>query len=156
MAQYRITKPVDFGNFSIATKDYGPACLSCFAPINDYAPKVGQVIEGVVVTKAISDGNGHTVNKTGIVWPIYTNGQASTTGQISIQFITQDHFQPVAVPGDGGGSGDQPHPNPTDPNVPTNETPSQMENSVCWICENKIPMLIGILLIVVLIIILKD
>lgn len=148
MAQYKITKQVDFGNFTIGDKNYGPACPSCMVPINNYAPKIGDVIEGTLETKPISDGNGHIVTMTGITWPIRTNGSASTTGQTSIQFISQDHFQPVVVPGDGGGNGDQPNPNPIDPNVPTNNTESQPKETGCWMCENKIPILIGILLLV--------
>lgn len=138
MAQFRIIKTVDFGNFTIGDKNYGPACPSCKVPINNYAPKVGDIIEGVLETKTFSVNGPQTV--TGVSFPIRTNGNQSTTAQISDQFISQDHLELVAEAA------------PEIPQTPGQPVSDSPKGAVaCWICENKIiPVILVILALVVL------
>lgn len=142
MSKFKITKPVDFGPYTIT----GPTGLqSDKVPLNNYAPKVGQVIEGNIVTMPVNNGNGQTVTRTGIVWPIRTNGNASTQAQTSIQFIPQDYFEPYVEE-----TPQSEEPTTITPGTPENpETPNGGDNGSCWICDN-----VGIIVIVVLLTIL--
>lgn len=154
MAQFKITKKVDFGPYTITGPTGGQLDN---VPLNNYAPKIGDIIKGDLVTKPINDGNGHTEIKTGIVWSIMTNGSASTQGQTSIQFISQDFFEPYPLPDNGNAGDDNSTPHPIDPanNTDNNPAPSNEGNTSngtgeenCWICENKIPVLIAILILI--------
>lgn len=147
MAKFIITKPVDFGPWTIGDKNYGPACPSCHVPINNYAPKVGQVVEGNIETRNYYwfDGT-KKVLKTGkgISWEIATNGPASTQAQRSIQFITEDHLQPYEEPSTNP---QNPEP-PTEPEPPVSESSdeSMVGKTACWICENWIAVIVFLIL----------
>ena len=155
MAQFKIVKPIIFGNFTILNQD---GCPSCFVPINDYAPKVGQIIEGEIVTRRVPDGNGGFPIRTGLIWSIMTNRDASTQGQRSIQFIDIDHLQSIQEPGvkdeaidsdsqDNSGDEVESH-GPSNP-----ETPFHVGSAACWMCENKVPVITGVIIIIGLVVI---
>lgn len=151
MAQYKIIKPVDFGKASIGDKNYGPSCPSCWVPINNYAPKVGQIVEGTLETRGYKDANGVDRIGTGISWVIATNGSASTQGQRSIQFITEDHLQAYTAP--------TVDPQPSVPSNPAQENSSsqeQVKDGSCWVCEHKIGLLLIAAAIVVLFILAQE
>lgn len=63
MAKFKIIKTVDFGPYTITGKS---GLQSDKVPLNNYAPKIEDIIDGILETKPISDGNGHTEVKTGI------------------------------------------------------------------------------------------
>lgn len=155
MAKYKIVKPVNFGNGSIGDKNYGPQCPSCWVPVNTYAPKVGDTIEGIIETVNINNGYGQMVPMTGIVYRIRTNGAASTQFQSSDQLIPQDYLaleiEPQA-PVEPSTS------NPTSPGSSENTTPSKnnVGETICWICENRVPVIIGFFLLVLLVILLNQ
>lgn len=88
--KYKVTKTIDFGSATIGDANYGPNCKSCTVPINNYAPKVGDVLEGSLVQ--ITQGG-----PKGLIYKIRTNGAASTQGQSSDQFITEDKLEEVVV-----------------------------------------------------------
>ena len=155
MAQFKVTKPINFGNFTILDKQ---GCQVCHEPINNHAPKVGQIIEGEIVTRRVPDGNGGLPVRTGIIWPIMTNGEASTQGQRSIQFIDVDNLQPVQVPVIDNEVANPVPSDDTNEEVeshgPTNpETPFNTGDAVYWICENKWPVIIGLLILIGLVVI---
>lgn len=160
MTQFKIVKPINFGPWTIGSKDYGPQCPSCHVPINSYAPKVGDTIEGEIV-----NGNYYVyINSQkqlrtgkGILFPINTNGAASTQAQSSVQFITEDHLElvpstpPVEPEPQEPVSGD-----PLASHSPNNpETPYNVGQTVCWICENRVPVLVGLFLLIALIILIS-
>lgn len=146
MSQYKITKPVDFGPWTIGDKNYGPQCPSCKVPMNNYAPRVGDTIEGEMETATYYqyyNNQKHLKTGNGVRFVIATNGQASTQGQYTVQFITDDHLelvQPVVEPEPSNPSVSE---NPTNP-----KSVSQVGQTACWICENTKPILIGLLIFV--------
>lgn len=151
MAKYKITKPVDFGPWTIGDKNYGPACPSCKVLLNNYAPRVGDIVEGEIQMGnyyVYFNNQKHLRTGRGIFFPINTNGPASTQAQSTIQFITEDHLaleiEPVEPEPNNPGS-------PNNPASPTNpETPSNTGQTICWLCENRMAVIWGILIIVVL------
>lgn len=152
MSKYTITKPVDFGPWTIGDKNYGPQCPSCKVPMNNYAPKVGDTIEGEMETASYYqyyNNQKHLKTGNGVRFVIATNGAASTQGQYTVQFITEDHLAleiPPTPPIEP-----EPQPEPSNPPVsnPTDPKPvSQVGQTACWICENAKPILIGLLLFI--------
>lgn len=157
MAQYKITKPINWGPYTIGDKNYGPQCPSCKVPINNYAPQVGQIVEGDLENATYYvyyNNQKHLTTGAGIRFPIYTNGAASTQAQSTIQFIPQDHIEPYTPPAP-----------PVDPELPVqNEppisTPDKPENevgkTVCFLCENRGPVVVGLFLLVLLVVLLNQ
>lgn len=153
MSQYKIVKPVDFGPWTIGDKNYGPQCPSCKVPLNNYAPRVNDTVEGDIQAGSyyvFLNGQKQLRTGRGIFFPINTNGQASTQAQSTIQFITEDHLAlvlPSTPPV-------EPEPQPEPSNLPVSENPtdpkpvSQVGQTACWICENAKPILIGLLIFV--------
>lgn len=151
MSAYKIVKPVDFGPWTIGDKNYGPQCPSCVVPINNYAPRVGDTVDGEIQTGSYYVYYNNQKNlKTGrgIFFPINTNGSASTQAQSTIQFITEDHLALVVQPNPSV----EPEPQPEPSNPPLSENPtkpvSQVGQTACWMCENAKPILIGLLLFI--------
>lgn len=154
MAKYKIVKPVDFGPWTIGDKNYGPSCPSCQVPINNYAPKEGDIVEGTIVTRnyyVFYDNKKSLKTGRGISWPIATNGAASMQGQKSDQFITEDHLELYVEPA----IAEDPNPsNPLlqDPITDNPSTPMELMDDSCWICRHKTLIIVAILILAILII----
>lgn len=142
MAQYKVVKKVDFGPYTILGKS---GLQSDQVPLNNYAPKVGDIIDGEIGSQVR-----HGMTITGVVFPIATNGSASTTGQMSTQIIPLDDVEAYTPPAPGN---DQPQGNPPTPNP---ETPGLVEQGKCWFCQNKGKLAIGAFLLLILVVILYN
>lgn len=141
MATFEIIKPINWGPWTIADKNFGPDCLSCHAPINNYAPKVGQTIEGNLEVRQYKDANKQLQTGRGVLYEIKTNGPASTQAQTSTQFITEDHLRLTEEPV-----------NPVEPPLPPpNPEVVEPNSKPCWICDNIGYILIVVLIVVILI-----
>lgn len=158
MSTYKIVTPVDFGPWTIGDHNYGPNCPSCKVPLNNYAPKVNDTVEGEIITGnyyTYSNGQKHLNTGRGILFPINTNGSASTQAQSTIQFITEDHLALVLPPV-------EPEPQLEPSNPPASHGPSNPEKpynigqTVCWICENRVPVLVGLLLLIGLVLLINQ
>lgn len=95
MAKYKVIKPVSFGPYTIKDKD------GYDAPLQNYAPKVGTIIEGNV-----ESGHLAGVPVMGIKYPVMTNGVNSNQSQISIQTIPLEYLEEI------NNSADEPKENP--------------------------------------------
>jgi len=102
MSKYKVIKQVSFGSYTIKDKD------GYDAQLQDYAPKIGDIIEGEPTSGTLIG-----VAVLGIPFEIKTNGDQSTTGQISIQTIPLDYLEVYVEP-----VNDEP-PGPNNPNTPT-------------------------------------
>lgn len=159
MSKYQITKPVDFGPWTIGDKNYGPGCPSCKVPLNNYAPKVGDTVEGDIITGnyyTFSNNQKHLKTGRGVLFPIYTNGAASTQGQSTIQFITEDHLALVVPPTPPTEPQEPVQNEPPAVEDPNNTTPYHPGQTACWLCENGGAMLIGLLIFIGLVFILNQ
>lgn len=148
--KYQVTKQIDFGPYTILGPSGSPAD---YVPLNNYAPKVGDILEGTLVTQPVNDGNGHTTTLTGLVYPIMTNGAQSTTGQTSIQFIPQDYLQVYVEPvnqntDSNQGQNSTPRPANNSNVVPSSPSSSQSNNKK----TRNIVILLAIAIIIIVII----
>lgn len=140
MAKYKVVKQVDFGPYTIL----GPTGLqSDQVPINNYAPKIGDIIEGDIGSQVI-----HGVTISGIVFPIATNGSLSISAQKTVRIVPMDTVEPYVAP--------MPNPHPSTPtpsnpsNPSNNENIPAQENGFGVISPN---MLINIIIVIVAILI---
>lgn len=96
MASYKVIDNVDFKDISIKDKN------GYWDKMQNYAPKVGEFISGEE-DKGYYIGDNKIVE--GILFPIKTNGENSTQGQISIQVIPFRLLQKVDTSAGASGTG---------------------------------------------------